>query len=268
MIEPAWSDPCAGDPVVGPPPRSAEESWRLFGGEGELGALRGLEARFRRLARELCAGQRSWADAELLAVATALRVNGPVRHDRRPPKIAPGPIADSALADAAEDQLPDLAVRVEQVDGERALPDAVNAGVLACIDMLPRRRPVDAWGEEEPDRALVRAARVIADSPPGIFLDGVSLLPRPSRLAPTLEGAPRGPVVARPYRVEDPEAPWRWSMIRALPHVPDAGTVRRRMVLALWTVRLQDRRHTWEDALRVHADVLYRTAAEAASVRG
>jgi hypothetical protein len=259
-------DPCAADDVEHQHRPVRETSWRMFGGTGSLAELDALERRFRGLRDEVLAGRRGWADPEWLAVAGALRVDGPVRHDRRPPRVAPCEVPDAALADAAEDLLPDLGVCVERVDGPDAVPDAVNAAVLACVEMSERRTPLDAWGEEEPDRALVVAARVVQVSVPGVFLDGVSLLPRPPRLVPT-GPAPAGCVVARPYRVEpSPGAadvtPWRWSMVRRLPRVPDARVLLRRMVLALWEVRLLDRRHTFEDGLRVHADVLYRTCAE------
>ena len=133
--------------------------------------------------------------------------------------------------------------------------------MLACVDLSERRSPVGAWADDAPEREAVLAARVVVASPPGLFLDGVSLLPRPPRWVPT-GPAPAGCVVARPYRVDDSEAPWRWSMVRALPGVPDPAVVLRRMVLALWTLRVVDRRHSFEDALRVHADVLYRACAE------
>ena len=258
-------DPCAPDDVPHQHRPVREASWRMFGGCGTLAELDALEARFRGLRDDVLAGRRGWDDGELLACARALCVDGPVRHDRRPPRVAPCEVPDAALADAAEDMLPDLGVCVERVDGPGAVPDAVSAAVLACVEMSERRTPLDAWGEEEPDRTLVIGARVVQVSVPGVFVDGVSLLPRPPRWTPT-GPAPRGCVVARPYRVEPApgatDAPWRWAMMRHLPRVPDARVLLRRMVLALWEVRLLDRRHTFEDALRVRADVLYRTCAE------
>ncbi len=262
-------DPCAAEPIARSRLPEAEATWRLFGGEGTLAELFALEVRFDVLRREVLAGARPWNCPDLLATARALRLEHPARHDRRPPRVAAREVPDGVLADIAEDLLPDLAVRVEQVEGADANdggPTGVAAAVLACVEMTERRRPLDAWSEEEPDRALVIAARVVAASPPGLFLDGQSLLPRPERLAPTGE-APSGCVVARPYRVEGEGAPWRWAMVRRLPRVPDARVVRRRMMLALWELRLQDRRHTFEDALRVHADVLYRASLEAAGAR-
>lgn len=262
-------DPCAAEPIARSRLPEAEATWRLFGGEGSLGDLLALEARFDVLRREVLSGARAWSCPDLLATARALRVDHPVRHDRRPPRVATRAVPDGVLADIAEDLLPDLAVRVEQVEGpdaNHAGPSGVAAAVLACVEMTERRRPLDAWSDEEPDRALVIASRVVAASPPGLFLDGQSLLPRPERLAPTGD-SPAGCVVARPYRVEGEGGSWRWAMVRHLSRVPDARVVRRRMTLALWELRLQDRRHTFEDALRVHADVLYRACVEAAGAR-
>jgi hypothetical protein len=120
--------------------------------------------------------------------------------------------------------------------------------------------PLDAWHEEErQDRALVRSARVIAEAPPCLWLDGRPLLPLSPSWSP--DAGPPGPVVGRAYRVGDG---WGWACVRALPRAPDPGVVLRRMTLELWRLRLHDRRVTFEDVLRERSTVVYRACAEAA----
>jgi hypothetical protein len=120
------------------------------------------------------------------------------------------------------------------------------------------RRPLDRWAEEEADRALVRSAKVVAASAPGLFADGVPLLPVAEPWIPSGPG-PRGICVGRAYRVE---AGWAWSGCLALPRVPDRDVLLRRLHLELWRERRFERRASLEDMLRARPEVLYRAACE------
>ncbi len=263
-----------GDPhavgVVRPPPASSpDDSWHLFGVAVPPEQRAATEARFGTLCDEVLAGTRPWACPELRVLAGVLKVDAGVRHDRRPPvHAAPRELPDSLLAEITEDFVPDAGVLVEAATaGWSGADGTVAAAVLAFTPTaVDGRRPVHCWeDEEERDRVGVVAVRVLDASPPGVFVDGVSLLPRPPRWQPT-GPAPSGVVVARPWRVDDGEAgrPWRWSCVQRLPAAPDLRVLWRRLVLELWRARLGERRMTFEDLLRQRPEVLYRAAIEGA----
>ncbi len=264
----------AGDPhAVGivrllPAPMPSD-SWTLFGVAVPADQRARAEARFGDLCDEVLAGLRPWSCPDLRALAQTLKVDAVVRHDRRPPvHAAPRELPDSLLAEITEDFVPDAGVLLEAVHaGWSGADRVVAAGVLAFTPTaVDGRRPLDCWDdEEERDRAGVVAVRVLDAAPPGVFVDGVSLLPRPARWQPT-GPAPAGAVVARPWRVDDgdPTRPWRWSCVQRLPATPDPRTLWRRMALELWRARLGERRMTFEDLLRQRPEVLYRAAVEGA----
>jgi hypothetical protein len=271
-------DPHAQDEALpgGRSDRDVHHTWALFGVTIPPERRFDAETTFERLCTEVLQGQRAWHDPELRAAARDLRVDGPPRHDRRPPlRIATREIPDSLLAEVTEDFLPDAGVLVPRVLGRDpwevdAESYRVAAAVLCFVPATADgRRPLDRWIDEDGrDRDEVRAARALDAYPPGVFVDGVPLLPRPPRWCPT-GPAPRGVVVARPWRVDDGDdaRPWRWSMVLPLPAVPDRPVLARRIVLELWRARVHERRMSVEDLLRARPEVLVRAACEGARAR-
>jgi len=256
----APGDPYAGDEAIFRP--GVLVTYGMWGGTAPEAEVRALEARFFGRMLAVLQGQAPWDDAELRATARALYIDHPLTHDRRPPRVAERTVPDEALADVVEDLLPDCAVLCERVTGRDDGAGVLAAAVLAFVPFEDTgRRPIDWWADEESDRRLIVAARILDSSPPGLFVDGVSALPLAPKRVPGPEGAPRGPVVARPYRVLDG---WAWAMVQPLPRVPDAEAVLRRLTLALWDERRRDRRTTFEDLLRQRPELLYRTCLQAA----
>ncbi len=257
-----------GIPHALPPPRP-DDSWHLFGVAVPSAQRAAAEARFDALCEEVLRGERPWDCPALRDLARTLKLDAAVRHDRRPPvHAAPCELPDSLLAEVTEDFVPDAGVLVEAVTAGWPGADLVVAGAVLAFTptAVDGRRPVDCWEDEETrDRQAIVSVRVLDGSPPGLFVDGVSLLPRPSRWQPT-GPAPPGVVVARPWRVEDGDAgrPWRWSGVLTLPARPDPRVLWRRLVLELWRVRLGERRASFEDLLRQRPEVLYRAAVEGA----
>lgn len=255
----APGDPYAGDEALF---RSGRlETYRLWGGTASDAEVRAWERHFFDRMRAVLEGRAPWDDAELRELAALLLIDHPVVHDRRPPRVADREVPDEALADIVEDLVPDYAVLCERVTGDDDGPSVLAAAVLAFVPFEESgRRPIDWWADEETDRGIIIAARILDASPPGLFVDGVSLLPLAPKRVPT-GPAPSGPVVARPYRVGEG---WAWAMVRPLPCVPNADVVLRRLTLALWDERRHDRRTTFEDLLRMRPELLYRACLEAA----
>ncbi len=252
-------DPLSGDEVLFR--AGSYASYQLYGGVAPPATVTAWERALHAACVEVLQGARPWSDPELAEVARALRVDHPIVHDRRPPRVATRAVPDDALADATEDVLPDCGVTCERVLGAPGAVSVLAAAVLAFVPFdRSGRRPIDWWTDEEPDRTLAVAARVVDASTPGLFRDGVSTLPRPSRLCPDPATAPPGVVVGRPYRVGDG---WAWSCVAALPRVPDPDILLRRLRLELWRERTRERRMTFEDLLRHRPEVLYRAAFEA-----
>ncbi|MEN9785342.1 MAG: hypothetical protein RLZZ299_606 [Pseudomonadota bacterium] len=271
-------DPHAQDEGLpgGRPARDVHDTWTLFGVEIPPTRRAEAEADFERMCVEVLEGRRAWHDPALRGAARALKVDGPPRHDRRPPlRVGAREIPDSLLAEVTEDFLPDVGVLVPRVLGLEPWdvgPDAhrVAAAVLCFVPATEDgRRPLDRWMDEDGrDREEVRAAHALDAYPPGVFVDGVPWLPRPPRWCPT-GPAPRGVVVARPWRVDDGDTsrPWRWSMVLPLPAAPDRAVLARRLVLELWRARVHERRMSVEDLLRARPEVLVRAACEGARAR-
>jgi hypothetical protein len=258
----APGDPYAGDEAIFRPGELV--TYRMWGGAASEAEVRALEVRFFGRMLEVLQGRARWDDEELRATAGALYIDHPLALDRRPPRVAERSVPDEALADVVEDLLPDCAVLCERVTGHDDGAGVLAAAVLAFVPFEDTgRRPIDWWADEESDRSLIVAARILDSSPPGLFVDGVSLLPLAPKRVPDADTAPRGAVVARPYRVHDG---WAWSMVQPLPRAPDADVVLRRLTLALWDERRLDRRTTFEDLLRRRPELLYRACLEA--VRG
>lgn len=255
----APGDPYAGDEVVYRPGDLV--TYRMWGGTASEAEVRMLEQRFFARTLAVLQGCAAWDDPELLETARALFIDHPLGHDRRPPRVAERTVPDEALSDVVEDLLPDCAVLCERVTGHDDGAGVLAAAVLAFVPFEDTgRRPIDWWADEESDRSLIVAARVLDSSPPGLFLDGVSLLPLAPKRVPDPTTAPRGPVVARPYRVGEG---WAWAMVQPLPRAPDPVALLRRLTLALWDERRHDRRATFEDLLRRRPELLYRACLEA-----
>ncbi len=256
----APGDPCSGDEALFEPGNYA--NFLLYGGEGvDPSAWAALEAAFHLRVLAVLEGSAAWDDPALLHLAAALKVDHVSHGDTRPRRTAERPVPDTVLSDVVEDLLPDWGVLTERVTGDdrRGTP-----AILAVLFFVPvsedGRRPLDRWAGDEEDRALVQAAKVIDGSPPGLFQDGVPLLPTGPERIPA-GAAPPGVYVGRPYLNSDG---WAWSGCVKLPAIPALYPLERRLRLELWRHRLTERRASWEDMLRARPQVLYRAACEGA----
>lgn len=185
------------------------------------------------------------------------------KHDRRGLLSAPCVLPDSVLADIAEDEVPDAGVCAERVTGDSfSGPSMAAFAALAWVRWMDgSRRAVDAWAEDELERPLVQAMRVIDRSPPCVYLDGAPIIPLNPRMTPT--SGPPGCYVARAYLVG---SEWHFSTRMDLPAVPSYSALERRILVELWRVRTKERRSGWEDTLRQQPLMLYRAAYEGAQV--
>jgi hypothetical protein len=183
-------------------------------------------------------------------------------HDTRPLPVCEVELPDEVLADAVENEVPDAGVLFERILGEHHGRPTVGAmAALAWLETLgPNRRGVDAWAEDERDRALVLSMRRIDRSPPCLYQDGIPLLPLSPRMVPP--GGPAGIYVARAYRLGER---WAFSSRVELSALPAMGPLLRRLRVEGWRLRTRERRSTWEDVLRQRSSVLYRAAAEGAA---
>jgi hypothetical protein len=252
-------DPASGDESL--PWDGGLASFRHAGGTASPEELAAKEAEFEALLLDVLGGRRPWSSPELRDAIAWLRLDVPVRHDRRPPRIAEQVVPDEVLSDVAEDLMPDVALMGERVTGDDRPLTVVMAAVLFFVPFTEdSRRPLDWWADEETDRPLVRSARVIDGAPPCLWEDGRPLIPLAELRRPDPATAPRGIYVGRAYRVADG---WAWSSCLHLPRRPDPRVVERRMHVELLRYHLHDRRRTWEDALRQSPEVLYRICCEA-----
>ncbi len=199
--------------------------------------------------------------AALVAHRDRLGLDLRPHHDTRRLLTCDVALPDALLADVVEDELPDAALYAERITGDPFLRPAV--GVMAALawvgDLLVNRRVVDAWIEDEPDRALASAAHRVDRSPPCLYLDGVPQLPLAPKMTPP--AGPPGVYVARAYRLGDG---WAFSSKVDLPALPEPEAYLRRITVEGWRLRLRERRATWEDVLRQRSEVVYRAAFEGA----
>ncbi|MDP2317371.1 MAG: hypothetical protein Q8P41_31090 [Pseudomonadota bacterium] len=256
----APGDPTSGDEALFEPGDFV--NYQRFGGtELNERSWRAADEGFHARALAVLQGDAPWADPELLRLAALLKIDHPTHHDLRPLRIAEVPVPDEVLSDIVEDLVPDYAVLTERVTGDDRVATVPVVGVLAFVPMtFEGRRPLDWWGEDEDDRALVRAARVVDSSPPGLFRDGVPLLPYAERRQRPEGPAPAGIYVGRPYLLA---TGWAWSTCVELPRVPTLAAVTRRLRLELWQHRRTERRASIEDCVRARPEVLYRACCEA-----
>ena len=256
----APGDPCSGDEALFE--SGSYTNYLRFGGDGlDEPAWRQAERAFHARQLAVLQGDAPYGDPELARLARLLRVDLPDHHDTRPPRVAERPVPDEVLSDVVEDLVPDYAVLVERVTGDDRPPSVPAVAVLFFVpSTFDGRRPLDWWAEEEDDRPLVRSARVLDSSPPGLFRDGRPLLPYAPKRVPS-GPAPAGVYVARPYLVGDT---WCWSSVLPLPRAPDLPAVRARLRLETWRHRLLERRASAEDVVRARPEVLYRACCESA----
>lgn len=253
---------CPEDPWAGDEVRYAPGDWgngRRYGLALDPAAWAVEDRRVHGLLREVVEGRRGAEDAELQAALATLCVPTALKHDTRPPRVAEVEVPDEVLADVVEDVVPDLAMTVERIWGDA--PD-VPLGAWAALAFLgvaiEGRRPLDIWADEETDRALVRAARVIDACPPCLWVDGRPAIPFSRRWTPPV--IPPGVFVARAYRVGEG---WAFAARVDLPAVPAVGPLLRRLRLELWDHRRTERRASFEDMLRARSTVPYRASVEA-----
>ena len=256
----APGDPTSGDEALFEPGDFV--NYQRFGGTAlDEPAWRAAELAFHARVLAVLQGETPWKDPELLRLAALLKIDHAPHHDVRPLRVAEVRVPDEVLSDIVEDLVPDYGVVTERVTGDDRPPTVPVVGVLAFVPMtFDGRRPLDWWAEEEDDRALVRAARVVDASPPGLFRDGVPLLSYADR-RPRPEGpAPTGIYVGRPYQIA---SGWAWSTCVELPRVPTLAAVSRRLLLELWQHRRTERRASLEDCFRMRPEVYYRACCEA-----
>lgn len=249
-------DPCAQDESELRPGDHA--NYLAFGG-GPLDAAAYAEAE-----RQFWTDLQRWLAGDLpfgalLPHRDRLGLDLRPHHDGRRLLPAEVELPDELLADAVEDEVPDAGVFVERITGDPLVRPTVGVmAALAWVEALgPHRRAVDAWAEEEPDRALVSAANRVDRAPPCLYVDGVPQLPLAARMTPP--GGPKGIYVARAYRLGDG---WAWSSRVDLPALPPLEPYLQRLVVEGWSLRLRERRSTWEDVLRHRSEVVYRAAFE------
>ena len=245
-------------------PCSDEASWK----EQEL--------RFHDAYLGVLAGLRPWDDADLLDSAVQLGLDGPRHHDARPPRTADRVLDDEVLCDAVEDSVPELMMLIERISGVAGMPRRPVVGMVAALAYvycgIEGTRPLDGWMDDEDERSLCQAARVIDDAPVGIWWNGECLLPIVPRWRPPAAAFAGLPALfaARAYPVKSGgQAGWAFSGMVALKlSDPEADAVRlgaaveRRMMLELWRLRRHERRSTFEDVLRKRPEVVYRSAGE------
>lgn len=282
-LEYAWPellaprDPWAGDEVLCEP-GSYEDYTRYADSSYERPLLSEAEhakadLRFRTTYRDILEGRAGWREIE--PSARDLGLLGPARHDRRPLERLPIQLSDDALADYAEDWVPDIGlVSAERIFGPwaeghldrrwRRLAGAImgfsplifpdnNAISRAC-----RNRP-------RPPRVLRASMRGIGHAPPVLWRiaagEATPMMPLGSVFRPTgpLRNLPDAPA-AIGRAVPGPDG-WFLANVLPLPELPPPAILVRRMKLELLDLRRAERRATWEDALRRRTAPLYRTAA-------
>lgn len=257
-------DPSAGDESTfqpGDPAHYAEFVQGSLSPAEQLAAERG----FHDAVQSWLAGAGPYAALQPFVDALVLdgrpRWDGKEHHDSRPLLPADVELPDEVLADLVEDEVPDAGVLLERITGDPYARPTVGAmAALAWVETLgPRRRAVDAWADDERDRPLVQTMNRVDRAPPCLYVDGVAQLPLNAKMVPP--AGPPGVYVARAYRVG---AGWAFSSRVDLPALPDLAVLQRRIRVELWRLRVQERRSTWEDALRKRSEVLYRAAAEGA----
>jgi len=243
---------------------SAENYARFGGGTLSPAQLHAAEQAFHEAYLAWLAGAGPFAALEPLARAAGLA--GERRHDKRRLHDARVPLPDSVLADVVEDEVADARVLVERITGNPYdRPPTGALAALAWMTTIGERRAVDAWFEDERDRALTHAMRCVDRAPPCLYRDGVPLLPLSRQQTPA--GGPPGVYVARAYRLGEG---WGFSCKLDLPACPDAAVLERRLLVESWRIRAEERRATWEDVLRRRSEVVYRASSEGAwrSMRG
>jgi hypothetical protein len=252
-------DPYAGDADLRQPGSHAD--FLRWGGAGSPEEREAAEIAFHAAYLDVLVGDRAHDDPELARLTAWLKLDHPLRHDSRPPRVAEVVVPDDVLADVTEDIAPDLGVMCERVTGDDRAPGVVAGAVLCFVEMFEDgKRPIDSWFGDEEDRPLARSAHVLGEAPPCVWAEGRPLIPLAAPRVPPV--VPAGVFVGRAYRVGDG---WAWGMVLPLPRAPDPAPLVRRLQLEMLRHRLSSRRSTWEDMLRARPDVVYRAACEGAA---
>lgn len=267
-------DPHAQDEALFTPGNYAH-ACRYAGFVGDEATWDAAERRFHDVVQDVLGGLRSWDDADLATLATRLGVNGPRHHDTRPGRLADATVPDEVLCDIVEDAVPEAVMLLERVTGEPGMPARPPLGAIAALAFvncgIEGTRPVEGWMDDEEDRALVQAVRVVDDAPVAAWADGECLLPVIPKLRPPASAFAGMPArfVGRAYQVH---GGWAFSGVVPLPAGGSserlAEVLERRMTLELWQLRRGEPRSTFEDVLRHRPEVVYRSALEAAAWLG
>ena len=210
---------------------------------------------------------------ELLA---PLLIDGPLKHDGRPPGIAEMYIGDRQLADIAENQLPQVGIigpdRILGPWADEPLARWQRVQVGAVMAFVPEVDPgVPPWAraikrKPRPESAVRQSLRVMARTPPMLWsVDGDTLVP----MLPTApQFVPEGPVRGVPDvpavigRVVNHKDGAFLAASMPLLRRPPALVIQRRLLLEWRRLRRRERRLSLEDTLRERSEVLYRSAFE------
>lgn len=264
-------------------------NFNRYGGERAEGvdeaAHAVLDARFLARYRAVLRGDAGWEDPALLEVATALRVEHPAAHDKRP-LVEGGPLWGPPLWDMTEDHVPDVAPMAadrilgpwaDEAPDRRLITAAVEA--LAFAPLMPSGNSTVSFRYEHrprpplAERDGLRAARFVPPMVWSVPADPdalwTPLLPFADQMhpdGPTVGEAVPLPGVATVRAVVGrlhPMGDGRWSLTAGigLGELPPVEALMRRLTLELWRVRRHERRATWEDLLRRRGEVLYRTCS-------
>lgn len=266
-------DPWAGDEAL--PDSYDYANYAAFGGADpplDPATYAGADAEFLQVYRDILDGRRAWD--EIRAPATRIGVWGPAGHDLRPLESAPQRVPDELLADHSEDWIPDIGLQApDRVLGpwvEGPLPARVRLAAAAAVAFSPWVEPGVTPAERvsrskpKPSKAYRASLRAISMAPPMVWaIEGQHLrphLPLGRRFLPTgpVSGLPEAPAALG--RAVPCEEGWFLACALPLPGLPPRAGLTRRIFLELLRLRRDERRATWEDALRRRPEVLYRTA--------
>ena len=233
-----------------------------------------LDLKFEQVYRRVLDGDES---AEALDALTGpLLTSGPIKHDGRPPGVALKEVGDRALADMAENQLPQVGLvgpdRILGPWADEPIPRWVRQQVGAVMAFVPEVEPgVPPWArtikrKPRPESAIRQSLRVMARAPPSLWsVEGQhlrSMLPLGSHFCPRgpVRNVPDVPaVIGRVVRHDE-----GYFLAASIPliRLPPSDQIVSRVRLEWLRLRRRERRLSIEDTLRERSEVLYRACLE------
>ena len=277
------ADPYAGDHWFEDLPSNYENHLSYTPGTPlSLGEYEAEDKRFFALYRAHLSGNRCLK--ELVSSAAALGVSDALKHDRRPARVSPIPLGNGVLCDILENEIPDLLpLAADSVLGPfsddrpgQPLLQAAIAAISHSVRIGSGQFALTRWhrhspGEDPQVRAAIRCleripAMLWSVSDPSTWTPLLPLSaayhPRiqpQNPLVPTL--TPSNPVVVLARLVPIVDGSWVAVGGIGLPSIPPLDTLQERLLVELLRHRRHERRANWEDLLRLHPEVLYRTCA-------